>query len=159
MSFPYEWRDMPAGYGSEEERNARGPFYAILKRIEAQKEFFERVWKTQVRCSALFGPKVEEAFLLMHRARREIEVSAEMLLHDPQPRFNSQDNLETWNQFRADVWPAYGSITKGGDKVGQKLSQFKTKMENLCRPIIDRVYGKAPRKAVIGRVADWFGIS
>ncbi|HKO06670.1 MAG TPA: hypothetical protein VJ487_03070, partial [Alphaproteobacteria bacterium] len=25
MSFPYEWRDMPVGYGSEEQRNARGP--------------------------------------------------------------------------------------------------------------------------------------
>jgi hypothetical protein len=36
---------MPQGYGSEEERRARGPFYAILKRIEAQKEFFERAWK------------------------------------------------------------------------------------------------------------------
>src|SRR5260370_30510068 len=65
--FPYEWKDMPQGYGSEEERRARGPFYAILKRIEAQKEFFERAWKIQVRCTALFGPNVEEVFLLMHR--------------------------------------------------------------------------------------------
>jgi hypothetical protein len=66
MSFPYEWKDMPEGYGPEGERNARGPFYAILKRIEAQKEFFERAWKIQVRCTALFGPNVEEEFLLMH---------------------------------------------------------------------------------------------
>jgi hypothetical protein len=44
MSFPYEWQDMPEPY-----RKASGPFYAVLKRIEAHKDFFERAWKTQVR--------------------------------------------------------------------------------------------------------------
>jgi hypothetical protein len=133
MSFGYEWNDMPNSYGTEEQRNTRGPFYAILKRIEASKDFFERAWKMQVRCTALFGPKVEEIFLLMQRARREIEVSAGMLLQDPEPTLKSQDNLETWNQFRADVWPAYGKLAKRGDQVGQKLSEFKKEMENLCR--------------------------
>lgn len=159
MSYPYEWKDMPTDYGTEDQRNARGPFYAILKRIDVHRDFFERAWKIQVRCTALLGPEVEEAFLLMHRARRQIEVSAEMLLHDPQPSLKSQDNLETWDQFRADVWPAYGRKAKGGDKVGQRLSDFKTKMEDLCRPIIGRQYGKRPRRAVAGRVADWLGMS
>ena len=158
MSFPYEWKDMPEGYGPEGERNSRGPFYAILKRIDAQKEFFERAWRIQVRCTALFGPNVEEEFLLMHRARHEIEVSAEMLLRDPNPRVESQDNLETWNRFRADVWPTYGSMAKGGDRVGQKLSDFRAKIENLCRPIIDREYRRRPRTAVVRRVANWFGM-
>jgi hypothetical protein len=159
MSFPYEWKDMPQGYGSEEERSARGPFYAILKRIEAQKEFFERAWKIQVRCTALFGPNVEEVFLLMHRARREIEVSAEMLWHDPRPSVANRDNLETWNRFRADVWPSYESRAKGGERVGHKLSEFRAKMESLCRPIIDRGYGRGQRKSVVRRVADWFRMS
>ena len=35
MSFPYEWKDMPDSYGTEEQRNARGPFYAVLMRIQA----------------------------------------------------------------------------------------------------------------------------
>ncbi|HKX07625.1 MAG TPA: hypothetical protein VJN67_05500, partial [Stellaceae bacterium] len=83
MSFDYEWKDMPDDYGTKEQRSARGPFYATLKRIQANKDFFERAWKTQVRCTALFGPEVEEIFLRMHRARREIEVSAQMLLRDP----------------------------------------------------------------------------
>ena len=39
----------------------------------------------QVRCTALFGSKVEEIFLLMQRARRDIEMSAGMLLRDPEP--------------------------------------------------------------------------
>jgi hypothetical protein len=159
MSFPYEWEDMPEGYGVEADKNARGPFYAILKRIDGQKEFFERAWKIQVRCTALFDPNVEEVFLLMHRARREIQVSAEMLFRDPRPSVETPDNLETWNRFRADVWPAYGSRAKGGDRVGQKLSEFTGKMESLCRPIIDREYGKGSRKAVLGRMADWFGMS
>jgi hypothetical protein len=94
----------------------------------------------------VFGPDIEEVFLLMHRAGREIEVSAEMLLRDPKPSVETPDNLETWNRFRADVWPTYGSRAKGGDRVGQKLSEFKTKMESLCRPIIDREYGKKLRK-------------
>ena len=157
MSFGYEWKDMPDTYGAEEQRNARGPFYAILKRIEANKDFFDRAWKMQVRCTALFGPKVEKIFLLMHHARRKIEVSAGMLLQDPEPTLKSQDNLETWDRFRADVWPAYGNVAKGGDEVGQMLSDFNGKMENLCRPIIDREYGKVARKGV-GRVADWLGM-
>jgi hypothetical protein len=157
-SFEYEGKDMPDTYGTEEQRSARAPFYAILKRIDANRDFFERAWKIQVRYTALFGPKVEEIFLLMQRARREIEVSAGMLLRDPEPTVKSQGNSETWNSFRADVWPAYGKLAKGGDKVGQKLSEFKTKMENLCRPIIDREYGKAPRKAVLGRITDWLGM-
>ena len=131
MSFGYEWKDMPDSYGTEEHRNARGPFYAILKRIEANKDFFERAWKIQVRCTALFGPKVEEIFLLIQRARREIEVPAGMLLRDPEPPFKSQDNAETWDRFRADVWPAYGKVAKGGDKVGQKLSESLS--ENIRR--------------------------
>ncbi len=42
MSFSYEWEDIPASYGSEAERNTRGPFYATLSRIDAHKEFFEK---------------------------------------------------------------------------------------------------------------------
>ena len=110
-----------------------------------------------MRCTALFGPNVEEVFLLMHRARREIEVSAGMLFHDPRPSVETPDNLETWNRFRADVWPAYGTRAKGGDRVGQKLTEFTAKMENLCRPIIDREYRTGPRRSIIGRVGDWFG--
>ena len=131
----------------------------LRRRAPGEVSYQERAWKMQVRCTALFGPQVEETFLLIQRARRQIEVSAEMLFHDPEPTFKNQDNLETWNRFRADVWPAYGSLAKGGDEVGQKLSEFKTTMENLCRPIIDREYGRVPRKGVVGRVADWLGMS
>ena len=111
------------------------PSMPILKRIERNKDFFERAWKMQVQCTALFGPQVEETFLLIQRARRKVEVSAQMLLRDPEP-----------DAFRADVWPAYGALAKGGDEVGRMLTEFKEKMEALCRPIIDKEYGKKARK-------------
>jgi hypothetical protein len=60
--------------------------------------------------------------------------------------------------LRAAVWPAVG-LAKRGDKVGQKLTEFRTKIENLCRPIIDREYGKVPRKGFVARLADWLGMS
>lgn len=82
-----------------------------------------------------------------------------MLLRDPHPTYQTQDNLETWERFRADVWAGYGEARNQTDKVGQKLSEFRTQMESLYRPIVDRGYGKAPRKGVFGRVADWFGMS
>ena len=155
ISFGYEWKDMPDRYGTDEQRKTRGPFYAILKRIHSNKDFFERAWKLQARCTAILGPKVEEIFLLMHQARRQIEVSAGMLLQDPEPTNQSPANLETWNRFRADIWPAYGNLAKGGDEVGQKLSEFKTRMENLCRPIIDREYRKgAARESILATVSD-----
>jgi hypothetical protein len=132
MSFGYEWQDMPVQHESEERRNARGPFYAMLKRIEMNKEYFDRAWKLQVRCTAIFGPEVEETFLLLQKARREVEVSAGMLYRNPEPDFKSSDNLETWNSFRADVWPAYGKLAK---------ADFKDRLEKLCRPVIDREYG------------------
>jgi hypothetical protein len=141
MSFGYEWQDMPVQHESEERRNARGPFYAMLKRIEMNKEYFDRAWKLQVRCTAIFGPEVEETFLLLQKARREVEVSAGMLYRNPEPDFKSSDNLETWNSFRADVWPAYGKLAKEGDQVGKKLADFKDRLEKLCRPVIDREYG------------------
>jgi hypothetical protein len=145
-SYSYEYESMPAFPGDNEDRRAeRGPFYAALKRIEAHKDFFERAWKVQTRCTALFGTGIEETFLLMHRARREIEVSAEMLMRDPRPQLNSQDNQNTWNSFRADVWPAYGKLSPDGDKVGGKLELFRKDMEALCRPIIDREFGRPER--------------
>jgi hypothetical protein len=72
-----EWEDMPIKAGeAEAERNRRGSYYAILKRIITYRDFFERAWKLQVRCSAIFGDQTEEIFLHLQKARREVEVAA-----------------------------------------------------------------------------------
>jgi hypothetical protein len=110
---------------TEDKRSARGSFYAILKRIQAHREFFERAGKMQAKCSAVLGPEMDEIFLLMHRARGEIQAAAMMLLRDPEPQNASSANLETWNSLRAAIWEAYGRVAKGGDEVGKKLTDFR----------------------------------
>jgi hypothetical protein len=146
---PHEWKDMPEDYGE-----ARAPFYAILRRIRAHKEFFDRAWKVQVKCTALFGSSIEDTFSLLHDARAGVQSAAQMLLNSPKPEYESKENLDTWERFRADVWSAQGAFAKGGDQVGQKLTEFRTRMEALCRPIIDRNYGKLPRKRLAERIRD-----
>jgi hypothetical protein len=136
MSFDYEYKDMKKKDGeSDAEWNRRGPYYAILKRIDFNKDFFERAWKMQPRCTAMFGTQAEEMFLLMHRARREIEVSAQMLLWQ-------ELGHDAVVEFQRDIWER-GEFEKDKDKVGKKLIEFRERVEKLCRPVIDRQYEKA----------------
>ena len=159
MSFQSEWDDMPINKGdTEAQRRSRGSFYAVLKRIEGHREFFDRAWKLQVRCAAIFGPKIEEAFLLLQKARREVEVSAEMLMRDPYPTYESEDNLETWEGFREDVWGGVAAAARHPDRGGKKLADFSEAIEKQCRPIVDQGFGKEPRKGAFGKTIDWIGL-
>jgi hypothetical protein len=134
MAFGYEWEDMPEEPGeTKEQRNSRGPFYATLKRIQANKDYFERVWKLQPRCMAVFGPSAEEIFLLLHRARREVEVSAQVLARRS---FESRNR----GQYERDVWDM-GSFEPEKDRVGMRISEFRDRAEALCRPIINQQFG------------------
>lgn len=91
MAHSHEWEDMPERPGdSEAKRNTRGSFYAVRKRVIGQKDYFERLFKLQPRLMAVFGSKTEEVFMLAHKARREIEVSAEML----QSRVDDTSNID-----------------------------------------------------------------
>jgi hypothetical protein len=140
ISYPGEWADMPQ-IGLEAERSQRGSFYAILKRVQASKDFFDRAWKVQVRCTAVFGANAEETFLLMQKARREVEVSAEMLYQDPQPTNRTVDNMRLWQKWRNNVW-----ATTNDDSVTTQLKQFREQIEKLCRPIVDHGYKKKSRR-------------
>jgi hypothetical protein len=132
MSFEYEWEDMPRALGEEDRhRGTRGPFYATLRRINLHKEFFEKGWKLHPRCVAVFGNEADEIFLLMHRARREIEVSAQMLVGDT----DREIDRSTRDQFQRDVWEMGDNKS---DRVGRKLTDFIARTGHLCRPIIGR---------------------
>ena len=134
MSFPYEWADMPDDTTeTADQRNRRGSFYAILKRISLDKEYFESVWKLQPRCMAMFGAFVEDIFLLMHQARREVEVAAQML------GSNCQLGDEMRTRLERDVWDM-GDFESENDKVGKKLADFRARTEALCKPIIEREF-------------------
>src|SRR5713226_647489 len=55
MSYEYEWQDMPVDDAqTAAQRSNRGQFYATLKRIERNKDFFDKVWQLQPRCMAVF---------------------------------------------------------------------------------------------------------
>jgi hypothetical protein len=158
ISFDYEWKDMPEVEGEEEHRRRnRGSFYTVLKRIEGHRDFFDRAWKLQVRCGALFGQKAEDALLLVQKARREVEVSAEMLTRDPFPEAKTEDNKRTWEKFRSDVWVGYGVALGVRDTVTEKLDECGQTVEAICRPALDRQFGKDNRGRV-GSVMSWFGL-
>ena len=58
-----EWDDMPKILGEEEkERDRRGQYYAILKRIQHHRSFFEQASAMQPRCAVLFGDDAETIF-------------------------------------------------------------------------------------------------
>jgi hypothetical protein len=150
MSYSSEWADMPPVPGeSESERQRRGSFYATLKRIDDNKDYFDRAWRLQPRCMAMFGPEAEDIFLQLHQARRMVETSAGMLTWDRDQLGKDKEDFEFRQQLKADVWAEFGQLTKEGDRVGKKLEDFRARMEALCRPVIDREYSSFSIKASV----------
>lgn len=88
---------------------------------------------------AVFGRQAEDMFLLLHKARREIQVALEMLAWDLDQGEASGDR-SLYSQLRANVSEGLGTDTEEGDRVGKKLNDFQSRVEELCRPIIDRNY-------------------
>ncbi|MGD1083015.1 MAG: hypothetical protein ABR881_32275 [Candidatus Sulfotelmatobacter sp.] len=157
-TFEYEWKDMPVTGGDDEGmRRSKGSFYAILKRIEGHRQFFERAWKLQIRCGALFGQRAEDALLLLQKARREVEISAGMLTRDPMPTVRTEENVRTWEKFKTDVWQGYSDISKVRDSVAEKLEECNESIEAICRPVLDRQFGKKKR-TWLGSVLEWLGL-
>lgn len=145
MSHGYEWADMPKLEGeTEDRRNRRGPFYAAIKRIQQNKEFFEKVWTLQPKCMVVFGREIEQTFLKLHKARRSIEVAAQMLTErasDPYPD-HDESNRELYKQLRRDIWD-HGDFEAEKDKVGGLLREFEIELEARARPIVDAKYRQA----------------
>lgn len=146
MAHGYEWADMPKNEGeSEDKRNRRGAFYASLKRIEQNKEFFDRVWHIQPKCMVVFGGQIEDTFLKLHQARRHIEVAAQMLAEEVNDPIRTEDQAtrELYRQLRRDLWD-HGDHQKDKDEVGKFLREFEDELEAAARPIVDQEF--KPRK-------------
>jgi hypothetical protein len=128
-----EWDDMEEVPGEDaRERNRRGSYHAIMKRIQLHRGFFERAEAMQPKCMALFGREAEGIFMQLQNARRAIEVACETLtLHIKRP----QDDEQLWFQLRADIWGGdYAGKAKEPDRVGKMLEEFRSGVERLCRP-------------------------
>jgi len=150
LIYDYEWEDMPQVPGdTDDKRRRRGSYYAIAKRLGANKEFFDAVWKAHAKCMAIFGPHAEEIFLELHKARRQIEIAYEMLLrHLNDAPMNPDPNADLWRQLRADLAAADGALANEGDRVGRRLDAFRDGIEKLCRPVMDREFGKPQKRPV-----------
>lgn len=131
MSYQSEWADIPKDFGTEEERDRAGPFYAIIKRIEHNKEFFDRVWKAQPKFMAMFGRDSEEVFLNLHKARRSIEVSASMLMR---LRRDLEKDAALVQRMQADIWDAH--LKPEDDKIGPQIAAFVRGIEDRCLPVV-----------------------
>ncbi|MGV8839500.1 MAG: hypothetical protein ACWA6X_04255 [Bauldia sp.] len=132
-SMHSEWAEMPMIAGeSDADRDLRGPFWSKLKRLESQKDFFERLQKLEPKFMAMFGADSREIFGLAHRARREVEVAASMLGWDNPGRPISADMR---HKLELRVWE--GLDPDGVDEVGERLNQFRSQIEAIARPIVD----------------------
>lgn len=134
MSYQSEWAEME-GDEAPDIRRAAGPFFAILKRVEFHKEYFDRIWKMQPRFMAVFGKEAAEIFMNVHKARRTIEVAARMLL-DAAAR-GSDLETDFRKRLQHDVWK-----DEKNDKVGPLIGEFVTGVEKLCQPVITNRYSR-----------------
>jgi hypothetical protein len=142
--YAYEYEEMANHPGeNDDERARRGKYFAVLRRIERNSEFFKEVWRVQPRVMALFGAETEAIFREMHEARRQMEVSAGLLFQrfrEERGRRPTEDLEKLRQQQLEDIDWAEASGAENGDRIGAKLSAFREKMEKLCRPIVERGY-------------------
>ena len=145
MAFEYEWKDMPVKPGeSEHQRSERGSYYAVARRVSQNKDFFERAFKLQPKCMAMFGKEAEDIFMLMHRARRAIEVSSQTLawkVSQYQHREAPDHNAAFYEQCRRDIWD-HANFEPEKDQVGSLLKEFRERMEKMFQPIIGTDFKK-----------------
>ena len=117
--------------------------YAVLKRMQSSHDFFKRVFDIEPKFMAIFGAETEEIFAQLYDAKQMVETSAQALYeearieHDPL----DQDARERMRQLRRVIFASKGKI-EAQDKVGQKVLEFKRRIEALCRPIVDQTFGR-----------------
>jgi hypothetical protein len=143
----FEWEKMPNNNESLDRRRARGSHWTVLKRIDDRKDFFNRLWALQPTFMAVFGPETETIFSKLHGARNRIQYSAGTLIsdvgidHDP----SNQDMRNFYRQLRVDISCSRDEAGREGDAVGRMILEFRSGIEDLARPIVDREFGKAHR--------------
>jgi hypothetical protein len=144
----YEFADLPETEGeSPEKRRRRGTYYAAAKRLNGQRDFFEKVYLLQARVMAVFGAQTEEIFELLHDARTDIQVAISMLMESVEvDRYRDETTKEMYRQMRIDYSGIGAKLTDEGDRVARKVDEFRSRIEALCRPIIDREYIRAEER-------------
>jgi len=153
----FEWEKMPNSNESAERRMAKGSHWTVLKRIDDKKDFFSRLWELQPTFMAVFGPETEAIFSKLHNARNRIEYSAGALIgdvgieHDP----SDKEMRNFYRQLRVDTSCSRGEAGREGDAVGKMILEFRSGIEELARPIVDREFRKMRDRSLYNRCIDW----
>jgi hypothetical protein len=139
----FEYEDMPDKDLSEAEKQRRSSFYAVMKRIEHHKDFFERALVLLPRFLAVFGKQNEATYLKLLQARNEIYSSCEALIWDLTDPKRGTDEYDLYLQLRANVWAHESNMVKEPRRVSQMIEEFQSGIERLCQPFVDREFGKS----------------
>jgi hypothetical protein len=146
---PAEWIEMPKLEGeSEEDRRRRAPAYVVWRRMDFYKDFFQRLLKLQPRFMAIFGSDKEKIFGLIHFSVREIQMAAMMKALDGIDEDDPEEQLlyeEVRNKMKNVILTDdddEDNRNKELDRVGRRLKEFRESLESLCRPVVDREYGR-----------------
>ncbi len=137
----YEYKEImdKQGYSAQDKRReSQGNGYAVLRRIEADSDFFDRVLKLEPRFVATFGRDSENIFSLLHKARRSVEINSEALIEEylVEPA-NDQEARQRRVNIRTNMFASPGEI-RDGDQVGKDLLAFREAIEERCRNIVER---------------------
>lgn len=139
----FDFEDMPVKPGEDvNDRFMRGIYFAVVKRIEGHRDFFKRLSALQPRFMAVFGPKSEKIFETAVEAVIKIQVAAEAMMGETAPlELNDEVRRKYRRQLRAECF-GRSNTSPEEDSVGQMIDEFRNGFETLCRPVVEREYGK-----------------
>ena len=125
---------------SDDDRSARGVFFAILKRLQNRAEFFQRAYALQPRVAAVLGPQHDSLFENLFGARNAVEFAAQEMTWriPPTPIERSEEDFQRRMRYRGIVWEDFAD----DDEVEPKLDEFRREVETCCRPIVRRRFEK-----------------
>jgi hypothetical protein len=127
----------------DKRREQQGGAYAVLRRIESNDEFFDKALRVEPRFVAIFGEGSKDIFALLYKARRTVEITAEALIDEYRIELDSNDaeGRERRRKWRCNIFASPGKVEEEDD-VRKMLIEFRRRLEKLCRPLIDKGYGR-----------------
>ena len=69
----------------------------------------------------------------------------------------TEDNLRAWESFRTDVSAGYQAVHNTRGTVAEKLAECSSQIEAICRPAVERQFGKNNRTGPRA-VLSWLGL-
>lgn len=115
-----------------EQKRQRDVYFVPLERLKRDDEFLGVMFARRMTAQALFGPKAEDAFALLHSAIHVTRVSATMLIESV-GKIEGDTDLK--NRMLSDIWEGWGKI-KNMDEVGTKIEKGVSLVEELCTPVL-----------------------